>query len=378
MSHAAVVAVLGPDPLDTAVSAIRDPSVAPPLPPHASPTRAAPSSPTAAETSSSDASPSAASVIGSRVIDLSGGKSRVLYDADLDRIIAAWNDFHQPLGGGAEADAGEGPIHVHTLDFSVNRLTDKGVSALAQTLRRRPARLRTLELDGNDFGDRGAEEVALLFAPFEAPSGNGAPPRLMLSALTRLDLSCNRITDKGVHALVVALFDDGKGRGCAALRTLLLRSNSFGDNGAQRLFAFAEDPAVCRLTTLHVSGNTQCTEAMLPWLTQALRLNQTLTDLNIANTVPRISDLPAVRDAVRANSTLIALSMAFDGRAFKDAEVDAHLRRNRAIAAKRHDEVQRLKDQHQTVVAALQKEISDLKDQLADAHRKIAVAPRAD
>ena len=100
--------------------------------------------------------------------------------------------------------------------------------------------LRSLDLSRNSIGHVGASALArLLVAQSEKSHQNGC--------IENLDLSANRIQDKGALAFSVAIERD------VGLKTLRLNSNSITDNG---LFSLAKSiSANSKLRSLHVWGN---------------------------------------------------------------------------------------------------------------------------
>jgi Ran GTPase-activating protein (RanGAP) involved in mRNA processing and transport len=93
-----------------------------------------------------------------------------------------------------------------SLKLNGNQMSDKGVFAIAKALETANKTLETLDLGSNDITDQGAIYLA------EMLKTN--------TALTNLDLSINRIGERGVRHLVGALDGDNKG-----LKRLSLRTN---------------------------------------------------------------------------------------------------------------------------------------------------------
>ena len=104
-----------------------------------------------------------------------------------------------------------------SLKLNGNQLSDKGVSAIAKILEAANQTLETLDLGSNDITDQGAIDLGAMLKTN--------------TTLTNLDLSMNRLGERGVRYLANALDGDNKG-----LKRLSLRTNkSITDSSADLL-----------------------------------------------------------------------------------------------------------------------------------------------
>lgn len=121
-----------------------------------------------------------------------------------------------------------------SLKLNGNQLSDKGVTALAKSLETANQTLETLDLGSNDITDQGAISLGGMLKTN--------------TTLINLDLSMNRLGERGVRHLVNALDGDNK-----SLKRLSLRTNkSIGDSSVD-------------------------------WLTTMIRCNKILDTLDVAN-----------------------------------------------------------------------------------------------
>ena len=109
------------------------------------------------------------------------------------------------------------PSKLRTLDLSKNRLDDKGVATLAESISR--SQLETLNLADNGIGPIGARAIAKIL-------------QVSPSQLTTLDVQDNHIGDEGVAAISAPLFV--RSSSCP-LRSLNLSLNDIGPYGIRAL-----------------------------------------------------------------------------------------------------------------------------------------------
>jgi len=291
-----------------------------------------PPNPEDAEEVPADASPRRQR--GDITIDLTGGRHRFCDDDDAQRLADAWTN--------AEQD----PTHVTSLDLSLNKISDDGAALLIDAIAARPCRLANIDLDGNCLTDATLRNLAEKLL-------NGDK-----SSLRRFDLSSNRITDDGVAKLVENCAD-GKN---TTLEAMLLRANAITNAGAVRVCAWLEQ-GDCPLKAVHLSGN-DFSEALLHDVGAALKTNANLTDLNLNNSMPKVSDIEPLVEAAKDHPSLLVLPLAFDGKARASEPVRDMIRRNKAEVKSRQDVIVQLRAAHAAEVSALKARIAELEDKV--------------
>jgi len=287
-----------------------------------------PPKPEDAEDVPDDASPTRQR--GDVTVDLTGGRHRFCDDDDAKRIADAWTN--------AESD----PTHVTSLDLSLNKLSDEGAGLIIDAIAARPCRLANIDLDGNGLTDETLRALA------EKLLGGDK------TSLKRFDLSSNRITDDGVAKLVEACAG-GKN---TTLHAVHLRANAITNSGALRVCSWLE-AADCQLRTVHLSGN-EFTDAILRDVGEALKTNANLTDLNLNNSMAKVSDLTPLVESAKDHPSLLVLPLAFDGKSRTSEPVKDMIRRNKAEVKSRQDLVVQLRAAHAAEVGALKQRIAEL------------------
>jgi Ran GTPase-activating protein (RanGAP) involved in mRNA processing and transport len=270
-------------------------------------------------------------------LDLAGGRHHFCDDEDVKRLAQAW------------LDAEVSPVHITSLDLSLNKVSDEGAKALIEALRQRPCRLSNLDLNSNDLTD-----ATLKLVTGSLITGNQAPH------FHRLDLSSNRITDDGVTALIQGV----SGKKDVTLHSLLLRANRITNVGMAKICAWLEEDS-CSLSSLHVSGNT-FTEAILEDVATALRTNPRLTDLNLNNTMPKVSDINTFAEAAAKHPRLLVMPLAFDGKKRDHPAVIDAIKRNKLEVKLQSDFVFQMKAAHRDEISALLARVAQLEQQLSD------------
>jgi Leucine-rich repeat (LRR) protein len=270
-------------------------------------------------------------------IDLSGGRHHFCDDDDAHRIAEAW------------LAAASDPTHITALDLSLNKISDAGAAVIVNAIAKRPCRLSSLDLNGNDVSDTTVALIAdQLLANSKAP------------LLHRLDLSSNSgITDAGVTHLVQAVVNNGN----TALQALLLRATKMTNAGLTKLCAWIEEPE-CPLRVLHVSGNS-FTEAVLNDVAAALKTNVFLTDLNLSNSMPKVSDVEPLVLAAANHPRLLSMPLALDGVKREHSLLNAAIKRNKVELKIQGDYLVQLKRAHREEVDFLKSRIAKLESQLA-------------
>ncbi|XP_029998097.1 NACHT, LRR and PYD domains-containing protein 14-like [Sphaeramia orbicularis] len=126
-------------------------------------------------------------------------------------------------------------VELTDLDLSINCLTDKGVKELSTGLKNPYSHLKTLNLSYCSLTHDCCTELASALASYE-------------STVSELDLSGNKIQDKGVRTLCLALTSTQ-----CKLEKLLLRSCGFSSRSID--FFTTALKSNRRLTELHIMGN---------------------------------------------------------------------------------------------------------------------------
>ncbi|KAG0196550.1 hypothetical protein BGX28_009996, partial [Mortierella sp. GBA30] len=224
-----------------------------------------------------------------------------------------------------------------TLDLSSNSIGENGAIALSEALKTNST-LTTLHLKRNSIGDNGAvalsealntnSTVTTLNLSYNSIGDNGAVALSETlktnSTLTILDLRNNSIRDDGVVALSEALKTN------STLTTLDLRKNSIGDNGCNKagsrlcgvygnVFFQAKSTVVRMMFVLFyigvlsaqpagpVLGLYCCNGAVA--LSEALKINSTVTTLNLSYNSIGDNGAVALSEALKTNSTLTTLDL---------------------------------------------------------------------
>lgn len=153
--------------------------------------------------------------------------------------------------------------HVEHVSIWGNGVTDKGAQSLADVIGTCP--LRSLILSNNEIGDAGLSAMSLGIA--------------RSSTLRHVDLSVNAgMTDNGLQQLVQALKDARD----SGIETLNLSNAGFSNPGCQYLGSWLSQPATCKkLTSVDLSYNA-VEDPGAEALAAALRVNDTLTELNLS------------------------------------------------------------------------------------------------
>jgi hypothetical protein len=241
-------------------------------------------------------------------VDLPGGKTFHLNDDDIAFVMHNWQ-FN---------------TSVTSVDLSLNGVGDAGAKFIAKAFMSNPtSALTRLVLDGNKITDDGA--VALVHA---------LPP-----TLTHLDISGNRISDETVGHIANAMKERR-----LMLKSLELRDNPLITNTSWTYLAEALKDSNCCLQGLHISGNA-FNDGVLYLIGDIIRTNNSLTGLSLGNS--GITDFSELIPSIEQNKSLVNITMGSDGRKVVYPEVDAVLRSNRRRATSDAAEIERLKAEHE-------------------------------
>ncbi|KAG0336628.1 hypothetical protein BG004_007956 [Podila humilis] len=199
----------------------------------------------------------------------------------------------------AEALKADHPQNNHfltTLELWSNSIGYEGAMALSDALTTNST-LKSLELRCNHIGDRGAQAFATAL--------------IANDGLLHLDVRNNAIGDAGVVAVSEAL-----GINATTLRSLYLDSNDVGDVGAFALtkMLLEKNLALVTLTVEHNRIGHGGVEALkdMASIVYLLKINTTLTALNLnANSIGD-SGAQAIAKALEANTTLVTLNLGFN------------------------------------------------------------------
>eukprot|EP00798_Chlamydomonas_sp_ICE-L_P031870 gene31870-7078_t len=188
-----------------------------------------------------------------------------------------------------------GNAEVNTLEINGCIFGDDLVSGLAESKMLLNDRLGSLTLSSCDIS---CEGVCRLAKALESVG--------MMSSLKILDLSRNRIGDRGACALAAILIGEGA-NSSIPLQTLELESNKISDIGSLALCRAAKSALV--MSRLNLSHNN-LSEASLAALADALRFNTgTLKEVAVAGCRATEESLIAVLKAVTKNNTLQLLDL---------------------------------------------------------------------
>jgi hypothetical protein len=251
---------------------------------------------------------------------------------------------------------------LESLNISLNRIGDHGISAVANALGNNEwCRVASLNISANPLvTDEGVLELVSLLPP----------------SVVALDVSGCTLTSRTIAALVAKIMNE-EGPRPSALRSVEARDvQQLGDE----LWGTLEQPSLltaylfsplCELTTLHLSGNS-FSNVSVPVIAAVVEQNTSLTAFGVANSA-FISDYYPLAKALDNNHQLVVYVLGSDGKKLDNARVEAKLRDNRRRRAASSDShtilaletaqdvaVRKLKRAHEEQVRALQLQVEAL------------------
>jgi len=179
-------------------------------------------------------------------------------------------------------------LNFRILKLSGNKITSKGVVALAQALADNK-NVTEVHLDNNAVDDAGAEALAGLL--------NGKDTKL-----ATVNLTGNKVGDRGVAAFAKAL-----GSGNAAVRDIYFGKNAVGDAGASAVAEVVKS----KETLVHVYLNdNKIGDAGVSALAQALSANDSVTEVDLSNNAFGNQGALAVKAALKASKSLVNVNIS--------------------------------------------------------------------
>ena len=183
---------------------------------------------------------------------------------------------------------------------------DAGVASIAEVLKFQKT-LTSLELSHNAIGDPGAAMLAQMLT--------------FNKTIRALSLANNQIADKGAREIATALMNN------AVLKRLRLGGNQIGDAGAEALAkalqvnVTLENLGLAQYFKNFPAGLLPITSVGLAALAHMLRSNKSLTSLDLGF-IERCSgaDANALSEAVKMNETLTSFAVNFDVETKTDVE----------------------------------------------------------
>lgn len=281
-------------------------------------------------------------------LDLTGSKERRLTDDDI-ATIAPFLKANTSLA---------------VLNLSLNAISDRGAAILAKALGgNMDGNLKELTIGSNPITDIGLLDIV----------------KALPATVVALDCSGLKLTAFFVSEFVRILRDTNT----LSLTSLQLRDCGLGDEiwgdappkPQCPLTEYLSNNAICRLTTLHLSGN-EFTDRSVPVLSNVVERNETLTVFNVSNT--QIKDYFPIAEAVQKNDTLLLFPLASQGRKLNFSSVEPKLKENAKIRASKHTalDLKRVQEEHQIelrkVARRHQAEVSDLKATIASLQAQLS------
>ncbi|CUG87679.1 Hypothetical protein, putative [Bodo saltans] len=252
---------------------------------------------------------------------------------------------------------------LESLNVSLNRISDDGVSAIARALgQNEQCRVTSVNISANSsVTDESVLELV----------------RLLPSSVVSLDVSGCTLTSRSLTALVAKITDDEEGQQPSSLRSLEARDvQQLGDElwgtlEQPSLFAAYLSSPICELTTLHLSGNS-FSNASVPLIAWVVEQNTSLTAFGVANSA-FVTDYSPLAKALERNHQLVVYFLGGDGKKWENIHLEAKLRDNRrrrtasshankilALETAQDVATRKLKRTHDDQVRALQSQVDAL------------------